>query len=100
MHPIIFNEIFNLEHQVSRTALELIQEELDELHLDLSNIVDYDHSIVMRFVRNIPPAAYGEIRIDRINQNFIACGYCAGYMLPVTGDWQCVKAYLHQLINT
>lgn len=96
------DEIFNLNSMVSRIAIDFIQEELDKHQLDCTYVVDYDHSILIKFNRSLPKLSkvYGEIRIDRIKRNFTVCGYCDGYMLPTTGDWNCVLTYLDQLIDT
>lgn len=101
MHPAVYDEIFNLQYKISRSALEFIQEQLDKYQIDINYITDYDHSMIIKFGRHCKnlPDIFGDIRIDRINKNFIVCGYCDGYLLPLVGDWEDVVEYLDRLLN-
>jgi len=101
MHPVIYDEIFNIEHKVSEVALDFIRDELDKYQIDIAHIIDYDHTIVIKFSKNLDglPIVYGEIRIDRIYKCFTITGYCQGFLLPAIGDWNDIEQYLYHLVN-
>lgn len=102
MQTEIFNEIFNIEYKISRQAIDFILDEFDKYKIDIYDIIDYDHCVIIRFNRKLEglPLVRGELRIDRIEKAFTISGYCDGYLLPAKGDWDMVVDYLHKLINT
>jgi hypothetical protein len=102
MNPIIYRELFDLEYKVSRQAVDFILDEFDKYQIDAYDIIDYDHSVIIKFNRKLEglPLVRGELRVDRIQKKFIISGYCDGYLLPARGNWDMVVDYLYKLINT
>lgn len=101
MHPVIYEELFNTQYRINRPVLDFILDELDRYHLNVDNIIDYDHCIIIKFSSNgrLATAVIGEIRIDRIARLFIVSGYCDGYLLPSAGDWDNATEYLKSLVS-
>lgn len=102
MRDYIYNEIFDMRYRINSTMLDFIKEELSMFDMDIFNICDYDHSIIIKYGRHATNhllAVEGELRIDRITKKFYISGYCDGYLLPATGGWDTIIDYLHKLIN-
>lgn len=95
----VLDEIFNVRYRVSEQALDHISDELDQFRCTVSHVEDNDLAVTIYFGRNMNgmPAVEGEIRIDRVNNQFEIVGVCEGFMLPVTGDWSVILEYLRQL---
>ena len=98
---VIHDEIFNLQRRVTEQALEYIGDQLGTFRCTVSEIIDNDLAVTIRFGRSLNgiPEVEGEIRIDRMTKQFDIAGRCEGTMLPATGDWGVIIEYLRQLTD-
>jgi len=99
LSSVVLNEIFNIKYRISDQAIEHISDELDKFRCVISRVDDNDLAITICFDRciNNLPIVEGEIRIDRVMNNFGIIGSCDGLMLPINGDWSMILTYLEQL---
>lgn len=98
MPQVVFDEIFDLQHRISEQAIGYISDELDAFRCIITEVIDNDVAVTIYFGRS-GTLLEGEIRIDRLSQQFEIIGKYDSLILPISGDWDVVIEYLRQLTS-